>query len=352
MIDIIIPAYNAHNTIEQALHSIAAQVNKNNLQVIIVNDGGEDYHNIVKRFSQWLNIKEITCPHNCGPGYARNFGIENSNSEYIMFIDADDTLAYSYSLTLLSDAIEKNNANIVISKIAQINKDKERNEFVITELEPNMNWLFGHLYRREFLNKYNIRFLSTCYNEDTGFNNLCLLFSFYEDTERGIVVYEGCPATYEWGYCADSLSEKDGETLHHLQLRILGFLYNSIKTFQRVEEYPIPIEQCIDFITIVLFTIYQHGYLLYDLDLYTELTKDLEILSIYFYHKCYPLISKIIPMENLLFRLQVFIEQEVSLKENINISFEDFIKLMFSKSSIVEINDNDIQSELWISKTE
>lgn len=352
MIDIIIPAYNAHDTIEQALHSIATQVNKNNLQVIIVNDGGEDYHNIVEKFSQWLNIKEVTCPHNCGPGYARNFGIENSNSKYIMFMDADDTLAYSYSLSLLSDAIEKNNANIIISKIAQINKDKEKNEFILTELEPNMTWLFGHLYKREFLNKYNIRFLSSCYNEDTGFNNLCLLFSFYENLEKGIICYDGCPATYEWRYRADSLSEKDCESLQHLQLRVLGYLYNSIKTFERVSEYPIPIEQCIDFIIIALFTIYQHGYLLYSSDLQTELTKDLEDLSRYFYHKCCHLILKRVPMENILFELQAFVNREFTSEEleKTKMNFEDFIDFMLSKPSITEIDENNIQLKLLPSK--
>lgn len=352
MIDIIIPAYNAHSTIEQTLHSIAMQVNKKDLQVIIVNDGGRDYQEIVNRFSQWLNIKEIACPRNCGPGYARNYGLENSNSKYVMFMDADDTLAYSYSLSLLLTTIEKSNANIVVSKIAQINKDIDRNEFIITELEPNMTWLFGHIYKREFLNKYNIRFLSSCYNEDTGFNNLCLFFSFYESAEKGIICYEGCPATYEWRYRADSLSEKDSETLQHLQLRILGYLYNSIKTFQRVSECSIPIEQCISFIMIVLFTIYQHSYLLYELDLQTELTKDLEDLSRYFYHKCYHLIVRIVPMENLLFELQNFIEREFSAEEleKIKISFEEFIDLMLSKPSIIQIDDNNIQLKLLPSK--
>ena len=50
MIDVIIPAYNSHDTIIRTLSSIAMQLNKNELKVTIVNDGGKDYSDIVKTF--------------------------------------------------------------------------------------------------------------------------------------------------------------------------------------------------------------------------------------------------------------------------------------------------------------
>ena len=66
MIDIIIPAYNSQDTIIRTLSSIAMQLNREELVVTIVNDGGNDYKDIVNIFKPILNIQEI--------GYEQNFG--------------------------------------------------------------------------------------------------------------------------------------------------------------------------------------------------------------------------------------------------------------------------------------
>ena len=60
-IDIIIPAYNAHNTIEQTLRSIASQTISNLCRVTIVNDcSNENYSEIINKFIKLLDIREIT----------------------------------------------------------------------------------------------------------------------------------------------------------------------------------------------------------------------------------------------------------------------------------------------------
>ena len=102
MIDIIIPAYNAHNTIEKTLLSIVMQNICDKVKVYIVNDNSEqNYGLIIKKFEKVLNIKELVLKENKGPGYARQYGIDNSNSEYIFFIDADDVLYDCFSFNAL-----------------------------------------------------------------------------------------------------------------------------------------------------------------------------------------------------------------------------------------------------------
>ena len=58
MIDVIIPAYNSHSTITRTLSSIAMQLNKDEIKVTIVNDGGNDYKEIVKIFEPLLDIQD------------------------------------------------------------------------------------------------------------------------------------------------------------------------------------------------------------------------------------------------------------------------------------------------------
>ena len=51
MIDIIIPAYNAHDTIEKSLLSILIQSEINNINVYIVNDCSKnDYSYFIKKY--------------------------------------------------------------------------------------------------------------------------------------------------------------------------------------------------------------------------------------------------------------------------------------------------------------
>ena len=60
MIDIIIPAYNAHNTIEKTLLSIVMQNICDKVKVYIVNDNSEqNYSLIIKKFENFLNIKFV-----------------------------------------------------------------------------------------------------------------------------------------------------------------------------------------------------------------------------------------------------------------------------------------------------
>ena len=111
MIDIIIPAYNARKKKKKTLCSIALQVNKDMLNVYIINDGGDDYKHICNKFKDKLNIKELTLDKNKGPGYARNYGISNSNSKYILFMDSDDVLYDSYSVKNLYEKIDNKEQN-------------------------------------------------------------------------------------------------------------------------------------------------------------------------------------------------------------------------------------------------
>ena len=59
MIDVIIPAYNSHETIVKTLASLAMQLNRDELIVTIVNDGGKDYKDLVETFNKLINIQEI-----------------------------------------------------------------------------------------------------------------------------------------------------------------------------------------------------------------------------------------------------------------------------------------------------
>lgn len=123
MIDIIIPAYNSHETIIRTLASIVMQLNRKELKVTIVNDGGKDYKEIVNQFKSFIDIQELNYGENRGVGYARQYGIDHTNGDYITFIDSDDTFYEACSLSMLSKILKDSSAKFVISPFIQIGKE-------------------------------------------------------------------------------------------------------------------------------------------------------------------------------------------------------------------------------------
>ena len=120
MIDIIMPVYNTPKSdLERCLNSIIKQTYAN-YKVYIIDDGSNDItknylDDFVKNKDNFI-VKHIK---NNGVSNARNLGIEISNSKYIAFVDADDTVEKNF----LQDAfelIEKNNLDIIIGGYNEI----------------------------------------------------------------------------------------------------------------------------------------------------------------------------------------------------------------------------------------
>ena len=106
LISVIIPAFNAENTIEDCIKSIQEQTYVN-LQIIAVNDGSTDNTGyILKKLSLEDSRIEVISIPNGGVSHARNIGIDNAKGDYITFVDADDTIKnnmYEHLLKLIFD---------------------------------------------------------------------------------------------------------------------------------------------------------------------------------------------------------------------------------------------------------
>jgi len=91
LITVIVPAYNASATIEQALISVLDQ-SIGPLDVIIVDDGSTD--DTVTLLEPYVRDSRciVRTIDNAGPGGARNAGLAIADAEYVTFLDADDVM--------------------------------------------------------------------------------------------------------------------------------------------------------------------------------------------------------------------------------------------------------------------
>ena len=191
MIDIIIPAYNAHEHIKSSLISIAMQTIKDNVNVYVIDDGSKkNYNKIIDLFKNKINIKELTLKKNSGPGVARQYGIDNSNGEYILFLDSDDLLYNKFSLEKIYNTIKYNDADYAIGGMLDEQGDS------LFYYSCHMGCLHGKMYKRKYLIENNIRFNDTRSSEDHSFNKLVYLSepkTAYLDEE--VYVYKDNPTS-------------------------------------------------------------------------------------------------------------------------------------------------------------
>jgi glycosyltransferase involved in cell wall biosynthesis len=103
LVSVLIPTFNRPRYLSESLASALRQSYKN-LQVIVINDGGEDVSDIVNSFDDsrliFINRKE-----NYGKAFSLNEALAEAKGKYIAYLD-DDDLYYPNHIETLVNALE------------------------------------------------------------------------------------------------------------------------------------------------------------------------------------------------------------------------------------------------------
>lgn len=108
-VSILIPAYNAEETILQALSAAQSQT-LSDIEIIVIDDASTDRTaELVKRRALTDPRIQLRClPGNAGPAAARNAGIALATGEWIALLDADDTISVNRLERLLAASDSSN----------------------------------------------------------------------------------------------------------------------------------------------------------------------------------------------------------------------------------------------------
>ena len=111
-VSVIMPAYNAQNTITLAINSILAQTMRQ-VELIVIDDAStDDTSKILKSYEQKdQRIRVVQLCENGGCLHARKTGIREAKGEYIMFLDSDDLLLPNACARAV-DRIRRTNSDI------------------------------------------------------------------------------------------------------------------------------------------------------------------------------------------------------------------------------------------------
>lgn len=230
-IDVIIPAYKAQGTMLRALSSIAIQSILPDVDVTIVNDccPQGDYSVFVEMFRPYMSIREIRTPKNGGAGVARQYGIDNTQDEFFTCMDADDTLSGALSLEILREGINiRPTVKVCSGSFLQLGETLQD----MVGHKHDMIWMFGKLYRREFIEKYQIRFNNTRANEDTGFNTTIRLLCDNPQEEIRYIEEE----VYYWHNNPGSITRINDRQYTYDQC-LCGWTDNMIASIEHVRKY-------------------------------------------------------------------------------------------------------------------
>lgn len=116
MVSVIIPVHNGDKYIRKCIESIEAaseRIGGDATEILVINDGStDDTEKICRELtSQFPNVRFVNT-EDSGVSASRNLGIEETNGEYISFVDADDVVAEDCFEKLLKVA-EETDADIV-----------------------------------------------------------------------------------------------------------------------------------------------------------------------------------------------------------------------------------------------
>lgn len=193
-VSIIIPVYNASKFIQECLENCTGQTMRD-IEIIVIDDKSTD--NTVEIINDAIlkdsRIKLIKLDQNYKQGYARNIGIENSNAEYIMFLDADDKFSPD-CVEKMYNKITQDNAEITVCKFFLVENNidiTDKNEDFCTnfasfpekfhsgynykdmedkiDLFNRRNVVWDKIYKKKFLIENNIKFPKGMFCEDDVF---------------------------------------------------------------------------------------------------------------------------------------------------------------------------------------
>lgn len=172
-IGIIVPVYNAEQSLHRCIDSILTQ-SYSIFKLILIDDGSKDNSlNICRQYQNSDERVKVYSQNNSGVSMARNKGIELCTSPYLCFTDSDDYLEPHYLQNFVEGISASPNVDMVFQGINRVftNHTEKivpkqgfypRKRLLDGISDINQYSIFGYIctkmYRTEIIKRYHLRF--------------------------------------------------------------------------------------------------------------------------------------------------------------------------------------------------
>lgn len=203
LVTVIIPVYNTEQYVGSCIDSVLNQTYKS-LEIILIDDGSVDESpKVCDRYAADYKNVRVIHQENRGSGFSRNTGMELAKGKYLMFMDSDDCLDGTEAVKTLVRCAEEKNADIVAGSFRRFNDEaiSQVNGHHLREGEYTKTvdfrfkgfYMYGHLaynwgklYRKSFLDQYNLKCREYPFTQDKAHNMACCAcepcYAFIDDS--------------------------------------------------------------------------------------------------------------------------------------------------------------------------
>lgn len=169
-VGVVVPAFNAAATLDQALASIAGQIRAPDAVVVVDDGSGDATGEICTAWRDVLPIKLVTHAHNAGLAASRRTGIAHLDTDLVALLDADDVWLPDHLLAMLH-TFETGPALITANALRWVpTRGLGRRGTAERYPVPPPNAQFEHLIRANFVFVGTV-FQRTRYHDVGGFRD-------------------------------------------------------------------------------------------------------------------------------------------------------------------------------------
>lgn len=260
MISVIIPIFNSSEYISYCIESVLTQTYQD-FEVLLVDDGSTDNtSSICKKYAEQDNRVKYFYKENSGVSATRNYGLNRASGKYIMFIDSDDFFCDNSlfekcvksahdnlnSLIVFNCMLLKTDNTYVCNKPFNVKNSCSMIEIIsccIAPIKSTMNIfplfraVWGKLFDREIIEKYNIRFDGKMHHSEDEIFLISYIKYVTEIVDINLygLVYRAHPGSLTRGYIKE-LMEQSLLKLNHIKA-LYGDIFDNISIKTSLYEF-------------------------------------------------------------------------------------------------------------------
>ncbi|MBF0299202.1 MAG: glycosyltransferase [Oligoflexia bacterium] len=174
LISVIIPYYNGEKYIKDTLHSVLAQTYQY-FEIIIIDDGSSNESSSIYLHNLLLEVNDPRIKYfkkkNEGLSKTRNFGITQSQGEWIALLDQDDLWSPNKLFEQVNATLENVNVAIIYTDAIYIDEHTHSSNKLSSKIQPHHGKCFIELLENNFITCSSVMIKKSCIKEAGFFNH-------------------------------------------------------------------------------------------------------------------------------------------------------------------------------------